>query len=326
MYRFHIMDSVDYLEVKHLGFTLLFSFLFALSWRQGELKDSEALILHWVPHAYKHHYQHLAVVWQSNKSQQCSSCYWLQNGVATWCEALTWYSFTLPARVNSRSFWQVNFLLADFMPAQVSLCWAPARSGIVCTPVPGTWPEQDWCWPCILSSGSFSSSLITCLGLIPMKFVLLGDPAMHRRGFSDCGAAVTHRSCTGCCPVWITFVGLFLQFVLLGHWLAIGLISKRLGAVDFFCLQMSCVQISCRASQWTWRISVEWGERGGISQACHGRDSLSGGSGIPHKKAESSRHQAMCEGNVAQKCLSDCCITHNWHSYKQVLQVILKEC
>lgn len=39
-------DSVDYLDVKHLGFALLFSFLFALSWRQGELKDSEALILH----------------------------------------------------------------------------------------------------------------------------------------------------------------------------------------------------------------------------------------------------------------------------------------
>lgn len=29
---------------------------------------------------------------------------------------------------------------------------------------------------------------------------------------------------------------------------------------------------------------------------------MSGGSGIAHKKAESSRHQAMCEGNVTQKC------------------------
>lgn len=86
------------------------------------------------------------------------------------------------------------------MPAQVSLCSAPARSGIVCTPVPGTWPEQDWCWPRILRSGSFSSSLITCLGLIQLKFVLLGDPAMHRPGFSDCGATVTHRSCAGVLP------------------------------------------------------------------------------------------------------------------------------
>lgn len=41
-----LVDSVDYLKVKHFGFTLLFSFLFAFSWRQGELKDSEALILH----------------------------------------------------------------------------------------------------------------------------------------------------------------------------------------------------------------------------------------------------------------------------------------
>lgn len=52
------VDSVDYLEVKRSDFTLLFSFLFALSWRQGKLKDSGALILQWVPHAYKHHYRH----------------------------------------------------------------------------------------------------------------------------------------------------------------------------------------------------------------------------------------------------------------------------
>lgn len=86
------------------------------------------------------------------------------------------------------------------MPAQVSLYSAPARSGIVCTPVPGTWPEQDWRWPRILHSASFSSSLITCLGLILMKFLLLGDPAMRRPDCSDCGAAVTHGNCTGVSP------------------------------------------------------------------------------------------------------------------------------
>lgn len=53
-----LLDCVNDLVVKHLGFALLFSFLFALRCWQGELKDSEALILHRVPHAYKHHYRH----------------------------------------------------------------------------------------------------------------------------------------------------------------------------------------------------------------------------------------------------------------------------
>lgn len=33
--------------------------------------------------------------------------------------------------------------------------------------------------------------MITCLGLIPIKSVLLGDPAMCRPGFNDRGAVST---------------------------------------------------------------------------------------------------------------------------------------
>lgn len=86
------------------------------------------------------------------------------------------------------------------MPDQVSLYTTPARSGIVCTPAAGIRPAQNWRWLCIVHSGSFSRSIITCLGPIPIKFVLLGDPEMHRPGFNDRGAAVPHGRCTGVSP------------------------------------------------------------------------------------------------------------------------------
>lgn len=172
------------------------------------------------------------------------------------------------------------------MLAQVSLYSAPARSGIVCTPVPGTWPEQDWRWPRILRFGSFSSSLITCLGPVPMKFVLLGDPAMRRPGFSDCGATVTHRNCTGVSPSMN-----YLCSIIYAVCAARRLVSHRVNKQNnrgnrFFSLQIGCAQISCRALQLKGKISVERGagERCGVSQACRGRDSLSGGSEIAHKK------------------------------------------
>lgn len=40
-----LVDSVDYLEVKCLDFVLLFYFPSTLSGRQGEWKNSEALVL-----------------------------------------------------------------------------------------------------------------------------------------------------------------------------------------------------------------------------------------------------------------------------------------
>lgn len=143
------------------------------------------------------------------------------------------------------------------MPAQVSLCSAPARSGIVCTPVPGRWPEQDWRWPRILRSGSISSSLITCLGLIPMKFVLLGDPAKCRSGFSDCGAAVTCRNCAGVSPSVYCLCSIIFAVCAVGRLVNHQVNRQKVRSDIFFPLEISCAQISCRASQLKWRISLE---------------------------------------------------------------------
>lgn len=39
-----------------------------------------------------------------------------------------------------------------------------------------------------------------CLGPVPIKFVLLGDPAMRRPGFNDHGATAPHRRWTRVSP------------------------------------------------------------------------------------------------------------------------------